>query len=113
MRLQQAALVGRLGLLQSRLAAGAQSWQAGGVQLRLSLLSAPWPLHTHHFDVAHVLAGWCRYLQRLLLLHGRWSYLRNKEVVLYSFYKNWAYVLVYVYLQFVAGGCQLVTSCSG
>eukprot|EP00775_Hariotina_reticulata_P007204 gene7204-7418_t len=44
-----------------------------------------------------------RYLQRLLLLHGRWSYLRNKEVVLYSFYKNWAYVLVYVYLQFVAG----------
>lgn len=45
----------------------------------------------------------CRYLSRLLLLHGRWSYMRNKEVVLYSFYKNWAYVLVYVYLQFVAG----------
>lgn len=44
-----------------------------------------------------------RYLSRLLLLHGRWSYLRNLEVVLYSFYKNWAYVLVYVYLQFVAG----------
>jgi len=35
--------------------------------------------------------------QRLLLLHGRWSYLRNKEGrVLYSFYKNWAYVLVYL-----------------
>lgn len=31
--------------------------------------------------------------------------MRNKEVVLYSFYKNWAYVLVYVYLQFVAGEC--------
>jgi hypothetical protein len=30
--------------------------------------------------------------------------MRNKEVVLYSFYKNWAYVLVYVYLQFEAGG---------
>ncbi|KAF8063036.1 ATP8B4 [Scenedesmus sp. PABB004] len=44
-----------------------------------------------------------RYLSRLLLLHGRWSYLRNREVVLYSFYKNWAYVLVYVYLQFLAG----------
>jgi len=47
--------------------------------------------------------GRCRFLSRLLLLHGRWSYMRNKEVVLYSFYKNWAYVLVYVYLQFVAG----------
>jgi hypothetical protein len=45
----------------------------------------------------------CRYLSRLLLLHGRWSFLRNREVVLYSFYKNWAYVMVYVYLQFVAG----------
>uniref|UniRef100_A0A383WKY7 Phospholipid-transporting ATPase n=1 Tax=Tetradesmus obliquus TaxID=3088 RepID=A0A383WKY7_TETOB len=44
-----------------------------------------------------------RYLSRLLLLHGRWSFLRNREVVLYSFYKNWAYVMVYVYLQFVAG----------
>jgi len=44
-----------------------------------------------------------RYLSRLLILHGRWSYLRNQEVVLYSFYKNWAYVLVYVYLQCVAG----------
>lgn len=32
--------------------------------------------------------------------------MRNKEVVLYSFYKNWAYVLVYVYLQFEAGGCS-------
>jgi Phospholipid-translocating P-type ATPase C-terminal len=44
-----------------------------------------------------------RYLSRLLLLHGRWAYLRNREVVLYSFYKNWAYVVVYIYLQFVAG----------
>jgi hypothetical protein len=53
----------------------------------------------------------CRYLSRLLLLHGRWSYMRNKEVVLYSFYKNWAYVLVYVYLQFVAGewACMAVS----
>jgi magnesium-transporting ATPase (P-type) len=58
----------------------------------------------------------CRYLSRLLLLHGRWNYMRNKEVVLYSFYKNWAYVLVYVYLQFVAGelGCRVspgITCC--
>ncbi|KAI8470537.1 MAG: ATPase, phospholipid transporter [Monoraphidium minutum] len=44
-----------------------------------------------------------RYLSRLLLLHGRWCYLRNQEVVLYSFYKNWTYTMVFVYLQFVAG----------
>jgi hypothetical protein len=44
-----------------------------------------------------------KYLSRLLLLHGRWCYLRNREVVLYSFYKNWAYTLVFVYLQFLAG----------
>jgi hypothetical protein len=56
----------------------------------------------------------CRYLSRLLLLHGRWNYMRNKEVVLYSFYKNWAYVLVYVYLQFVAGGsgCRVGSGCA-
>lgn len=36
--------------------------------------------------------------------------MRNKEVVLYSFYKNWAYVLVYVYLQFVAGECAAASS---
>lgn len=36
--------------------------------------------------------------------------MRNKEVVLYSFYKNWAYVLVYVYLQFVAGECTTASS---
>jgi hypothetical protein len=58
-----------------------------------------------HYTLSCVAA--CRYLSRLLLLHGRWSYMRNKEVVLYSFYKNWAYVLVYVYLQFEAGGCHL------
>ena len=44
-----------------------------------------------------------RYLSRLLLLHGRWCYLRNEEVVLYSFYKNWAYTLVFLFLQFLAG----------
>lgn len=33
------------------------------------------------------------YLARLLLVHGRWSYLRNSEVVAYAFYKNLAYCL--------------------
>lgn len=34
-----------------------------------------------------------QYLARLLLVHGRWSYLRNSEVVAYAFYKNFAYCL--------------------
>ena len=29
-----------------------------------------------------------RFLKRLLLVHGRWSYVRMSKVVLYSFYKN-------------------------
>jgi magnesium-transporting ATPase (P-type) len=47
-------------------------------------------------------------LSRLLLIHGRWSYMRNVEVVQYSFYKNLVNTLAYVYLQCVAGehwGC--------
>ena len=31
----------------------------------------------------------CRYLSRLLLVHGRSSYKRNTEIIQYSFYKNW------------------------
>ena len=34
-----------------------------------------------------------QYLARLLLVHGRWAYLRNSEVVSYAFYKNFAYCL--------------------
>jgi len=34
-----------------------------------------------------------RFLQRLLLIHGRWSYMRLCELVLYSFYKNLTFVL--------------------
>jgi hypothetical protein len=49
------------------------------------------------------LGGPCRYLSRLLLIHGRWSYMRNVEVVQYSFYKNLVNTLAYVYLQCVAG----------
>jgi hypothetical protein len=60
-----------------------------------------------HIRPQAVASAVCRYLSRLLLLHGRWSYLRNEEVVLYSFYKNWAYVLVYVYLQFEVGPVML------
>ena len=44
-----------------------------------------------------------RFLARLLLVHGRQAYHRNSQVVVYSFYKNWAYCLVFIFLQFVAG----------
>ena len=37
--------------------------------------------------------GQFRYLQRLLLVHGRWSYKRVSKVILYSFYKN---ILLYL-----------------
>ncbi len=46
-----------------------------------------------------------RYVARLLLIHGRWAYKRNAEVVWYAFYKNWAYTLLSMYLGFVTGGC--------
>lgn len=60
----------------------------------------PPPPHTHTLPRA---PPQFKFLSRLLLLHGRWSYLRNQEVVLYSFYKNWTYTLAFVYLQFLAG----------
>eukprot|EP00755_Sulcionema_specki_P009928 Sspe_Gene.45043::Locus_22187_Transcript_1_1_Confidence_1.000_Length_4308::g.45043::m.45043/K14802/DRS2, ATP8A; phospholipid-transporting ATPase len=37
--------------------------------------------------------GQFRFLQRLLLVHGRWSYRRVAKVILYSFYKN---ILLYL-----------------
>jgi P-type E1-E2 ATPase len=48
--------------------------------------------------------GQFRFLVRLLLVHGRYSYLRCREVVLYAFYKNVAYVSCYVYYAFYSGG---------
>ena len=41
-----------------------------------------------------------RYLRRLLLVHGRWNYLRSSRVFLYSFYKN--IVLVFTMYWFLA-----------
>ncbi|CAD7702859.1 unnamed protein product [Ostreobium quekettii] len=45
-----------------------------------------------------------RFLSRLLLVHGRWSYRRNTEVVMYAFYKNFAYVMANVYLNYFISG---------
>ncbi|DBB09563.1 hypothetical protein WJX82_007159 [Trebouxia sp. C0006] len=44
-----------------------------------------------------------QYLARLLLVHGRWSYLRNSEVVAYAFYKNFAYCLPNILFAAVSG----------
>lgn len=37
---------------------------------------------------ADVAIGQFRYLRKLLLVHGAWSYQRIAKVILYSFYKN-------------------------
>ncbi len=43
------------------------------------------------------------YLERLLLVHGRWDYMRVCFLILYSFYKNIAYVFTLFYYGFVNG----------
>uniref|UniRef100_A0A4W3K085 Phospholipid-transporting ATPase n=1 Tax=Callorhinchus milii TaxID=7868 RepID=A0A4W3K085_CALMI len=44
-----------------------------------------------------------RYLQRLLLVHGRWSYLRMCKFLCYFFYKNFAFTLVHFWFGFFCG----------
>jgi phospholipid-translocating ATPase len=44
-----------------------------------------------------------RFLSRLLLVHGRWSYLRTAEVTLLSFYKNIVFVVLLYWYQFFCG----------
>lgn len=47
--------------------------------------------------------GQFRYLQRLLLVHGRWSYIRMCKFLRYFFYKNFAFTLVHVWYSFFNG----------
>ncbi|KAK7886810.1 hypothetical protein WMY93_026431 [Mugilogobius chulae] len=44
-----------------------------------------------------------RFLQRLLLVHGRWSYLRMCRFLCYFFYKNFAFTMVHFWLGFFCG----------
>ncbi|XP_077774926.1 putative phospholipid-transporting ATPase IM [Podarcis muralis] len=44
-----------------------------------------------------------RYLQRLLLVHGRWSYFRMCKFLCYFFYKNVAFTLVHFWFGFFCG----------
>ncbi|XP_076854970.1 phospholipid-transporting ATPase ID [Brachyhypopomus gauderio] len=44
-----------------------------------------------------------RYLQRLLLVHGRWSYLRMCKFLRYFFYKNFTFTFVHFWFAFFCG----------
>lgn len=44
-----------------------------------------------------------RYLQRLLLVHGRWSYLRMCKFLNYFFYKNFTFTFVHFWYAFFCG----------
>ncbi|XP_074651966.1 phospholipid-transporting ATPase ID-like isoform X2 [Tubulanus polymorphus] len=44
-----------------------------------------------------------RYLERLLLIHGRWSYLRMCKFLKYFFYKNFAFTLCHFWFAFFCG----------
>ena len=47
--------------------------------------------------------GQFRYLERLLLVHGRWSYYRISKFLRYFFYKNFAYTLCHFWFAFFCG----------
>ncbi|XP_067887118.1 phospholipid-transporting ATPase IC [Heterodontus francisci] len=47
--------------------------------------------------------GQFRFLQRLLLVHGRWSYIRMCKFLTYFFYKNFAFTLVHFWYSFFNG----------
>ncbi|XP_068562095.1 phospholipid-transporting ATPase IC [Cebidichthys violaceus] len=50
-----------------------------------------------------------RYLQRLLLVHGRWSYIRMCKFLRYFFFKNFAFTLVHFWYSFFNGYSAQVT----
>uniref|UniRef100_A0A0R3S3R4 Phospholipid-transporting ATPase n=1 Tax=Elaeophora elaphi TaxID=1147741 RepID=A0A0R3S3R4_9BILA len=47
--------------------------------------------------------GQFRYLKRLLLVHGRWSYFRMTKFLRYFFYKNFAFTLTHFWYSFFCG----------
>lgn len=44
-----------------------------------------------------------KYLERLLLVHGRWSYFRMSKFLRYFFYKNFAFTLCHYWFAFFCG----------
>lgn len=53
-----------------------------------------------------------KFLQRLLLVHGRWSYLRMCKFLCYFFYKNFAFTMVHFWFGFFCGFSAQVASAS-
>lgn len=53
-----------------------------------------------------------KFLQRLLLVHGRWSYLRMCKFLCYFFYKNFAFTMVHFWFGFFCGFSAQVASVS-
>ena len=61
-----------------------------------------------HLPCAHLLAVFayhytCRYLERLLLVHGRWSYHRMVTFLRYFFYKNFAFTFSQFFFAWFCG----------
>ncbi len=54
--------------------------------------------------------GQFRYLERLLLVHGRWSYLRTAKFLRYFFYKNFAFTFCQFWFAFYCGFSAQVSS---
>lgn len=50
---------------------------------------------------ADVAIGQFRYLRKLLLVHGAWSYQRISKVILYSFYKNIALYMTQFWVRII------------
>lgn len=50
-----------------------------------------------------------KYLERLLLVHGRWSYFRMCKFLRYFFYKNFAFTLCHFWYAFFCGFSAQVT----
>lgn len=52
-----------------------------------------------------------RFLQRLLLVHGRWSYYRMCKFLRYFFYKNFAFTVCHFWFAFFCGFSAQVSIC--
>lgn len=60
---------------------------------------------------ADVAIGQFRYLRKLLLVHGAWSYQRVSKTILYSFYKNVALYMTQFWVSaLVSISCRLLTA---
>jgi phospholipid-translocating ATPase len=51
-----------------------------------------------------------RFLSRLLLVHGRWSYMRTSQLILNYFYKNIVWLFVLFWYQFDSAVCFLTSN---